>query len=310
MKTLLLLAGLCANAFADTTTTGDLNVTGQLGIGTQTPRARLEAQMGASDPYALQVSSVNGTAMLKLDRSGNLSIGSHAAQGRLDLRGTGDNGTIGLQLRAGNSSSTALSSQFAFGMASTGSYSHSLRTRAVSSQYEGNAMDFYLSNSTSQPPTAGSFYDVMSLQAISTSSYVSVHIAPFGSPDVELEVSNGLSTGGGRILYASSGPHSERALKTDISYFSPADEERAAADVLSLRHASFRYKTRLGQQLPLMRGLIYEDAPASVRGEGGSVVLDYRLLNLEMALKTVNKKIDDLEAEIMALEKRKKERTK
>jgi hypothetical protein len=54
---------------------------------------------------------------------------------------------------------------------------------------------------------------------------------------------------------------------------------------------------------PIYRGLIYEDAPASIQGDGKTVVFDYRLLNMELALKAVNVQIANLEEKIQALER-------
>ena len=144
----------------------------------------------------------------------------------------------------------------------------------------------------------------MSLQA-STLSLVSVHISPVGAADVELEVSNGQVTGGGKIHRASASTHSSRALKTDIAYFGEDAPARALAEVFALKHATFRYKSPVARQ-PLTRGLIYEDTPDSIRGEGQTVVVDYRLMNLELALKAVNGRVGELEARIAALEAKKR----
>ena len=78
-------------------------------------------------------------------------------------------------------------------------------------------------------------------------------------------------------MAASVSAHSRRALKSDISYLDEAAERRAYDEVKALRHSHFRYKAG-GPKAPLVRGLIYEDAPESIRSAPGkSIVLENRL---------------------------------
>lgn len=301
----LLLASLLllpAVARAQFTASGDLTITGQAGIGTAVPQARMEIKLSTGDAYALRVSSQNGAAMLVIDNAGRMGIGMESPGALLDVTGRGDVSDIGLQLRSGNSSTTVLSSQIVFAYDSSGTYRHSIRTRATSSQNLGNAIDFYLWASTGYPTTLGSLA-AMSLEALPASSTSSsVHIRPVGTPVYELVVSNGLTTGGGTVMAASVGTHSRRALKSDIAYLDQTAERRAYEDVLALKHARFRYKNE--PRSPLLRGLIYEDAPESIRSERGkSVVFENRLANMEMALKAVNRRIADLEAKIASMER-------
>jgi len=304
-------------SYGDFKVTGDNQITGQAGVGTLVPRARLEARMAAGDNFALKVSSQNGSALMVVDKAGKTGIGMSNPQGNLDVFGSGDGGNIGLQLRVGNSSSTTSSSQIVFVYGSTETFRHSLRTRSVDGQNLFNAIDFFLWRSTGQPGALGSL-QVLSLQAVPAASTGSVHIDPAGDPDVELEVSNGATTGGGAMHRASAGTHSSREIKTDISYMDQAQELGAYEDVKALRHARFRYKAIQpsfppykpmlvrNPTLPLARGLIYEDAPESIQGPGKTVILDDRVLNLEMALKEINRRIAELENRIPVLEKRKK----
>lgn len=302
-----LLALLPCLATAQTQTSSDLTVTGQLGVGTAAPRARLEAQMSASDSYGLLVSSANGQPMLQVDRAGQLGIGV-TPQGRVDVFGSGDNGSVGMRLRVGNSTSTMLSEQITFGPASSDTYRHAIVTRHTASQNYLNAMDFLLWNTTAQPTAIGSF-DAMSLTAISTYSFASVHILPAGDPDVELEVSNGLTTGGGSILRAAATSHSSRVLKTDIKYFGADAPARAAADVQSLRHVLFRYRGKDGRGAgPVHRGLIYEEAPVSIQAADKTIAVDYRLLNIELALREADRRIAALQKQINTLENQRRKR--
>jgi hypothetical protein len=294
---------MAGKASADTKISGDFQPAGQLGVGTTIPRARAEIRMSAADPYGLRVSSSNGTFLAGVDKNGRLAIGVSSANARVDVRGTGDNADLGLLLRAGNSSSTILASQIEFAYDSTDTYRHSLRTRHVYGQQEYNAMDFYLWNSTADPAALGT-QNVLSLQAVTTVSSGSVQVNPAGLGTYELEVSSGGIVGGGTMLRASAGAHSSRALKTDISYFPIERERQAYEEVKALKHVRFHYKMPDGQMDSVeRRGLLYEEAPASVRGSAKSIIVDQRVLNLELALKTADKMISSLETKIGALEK-------
>ncbi|MBI3548639.1 MAG: hypothetical protein HY078_06250 [Elusimicrobia bacterium] len=301
-------------AFADTTIPNDLQVTGQIGAGTTVPQARFEIRMSSTDAYALKVSSPNGTGLLTLDKAGRLGIGLEGSQAALELTGSGNAGLTDLELRSGNSSSTYSSSQIVFASTS-GAYAHSLRTRAIDSQNLGNSLDFFLWNSTLTPTTLGDLR-ALSLEAVPYGSTASFHVMAVSTPTAELVVSDGLSMGGGTLEYGSSAVHSSRALKGDIAYFSPQEIQKALDEVRELRHARFRYKraaqTPQGRTVlmrdesrPVMRGLIYEEAPESIRGPNNVIVLDSRVLNLEMALQAAHQKIADLETKILALESRK-----
>lgn len=306
MKVLIALLSLYAPAHAGTAFSGDLQITGQIGIQTQVPKARLEAQMAPADEYGLKVSSSNGTPLFVLDRTGRAGVGTVYPQARLDVAGSGDDGSVGIWLRGGNSTGSVAGAQIVFGLASTDTYRHSIRTRHTFSENRLNSIDFFLWNSTNSPSTLGSL-NVLSIEGIPAASSVSVHVMPAGSPDVELEVSDGITTGGGTIHRAAASTHSSKALKSDISYLSDADIQRAYEDVKALKHARFRYKPARPGGAPgrTLRGLIYEDVPESVRGPGETVVFDNRLANLEMALKVVNGKIEALEKKI-AEEKRRR----
>lgn len=287
-----------APAQAQLTATGNAQITGQAGFGTALPDARLKVQTAAGDAYALRVSSPDGSAMFTLEKTGKAGLGVTAGAA-LDVLGAADGGNVGLQLRVGNSSSTTDSVQIAFAYDSTSTFRHSLRTRAVASQNLGNAVDFYVWRDTATPADLGT-RRALSLQAISSVSTGSVHVLPAGTPDVELEVSNGTTTGGGTIHRAAAGTHSSRRLKSHIRMLEAEAQARAYQDVQALKHARFRYKG----SSRLMRGLIYEDAPESVRGEHKTVVLDYRILNLELALKETYRRIRELEAELARREGR------
>lgn len=273
----------------------DGQILGQLGVNTEVPYARLHVAMSSTDAYGLKVSSPNGDTTLALDRAGRLGVGVASPLAALDVRGAADSGDVGGLFRAGNSTSSTSSSQLSFGFAG-GLYRHSLRTRAASAQNSGNAVDFFLWNSTASPATLGTAR-VLSLEAGVSGSTAAVHVLPVGTPDAELEVSNGVTQGGGRIAYGSSGAHSRRALKSDIRYLE--DPEAAYSAVKGLRHAEFRYRG----EATVRRGLIFEDAPESIQGPGDTLVFDYRVLELERALKVAAREIRRLEEKVRDLER-------
>lgn len=305
MKALLLLAVLALPARAQFEVSNDLTITGQTGVGTSVPQAGMEVQLSSVDAYALKVSSQDGTAMLVIDKTGKTGLGLASPDALLDVAGLGSASNLGLQLRSGNSTSAVTSSQIVFAYDSSGTYRHSLRTRATADQNLGNAIDFYLWNSTGSPTALGDLA-VMSLQAVpAASTAASVHIRPVGDPAYELVVSDGLTTGGGTVMAASVSAHSLRELKSDISYLDEAAERRAYDEVKALRHARFRYKAG-GPNASLVRGLIYEDAPESIRSAPGkSLVVENRIANMELALKASRKRIAVLEGKISELEKEK-----
>ncbi len=292
-----------ASARAQFSSSGDQTITGQTGVGTATPRATLDVVASSADAYGLWVSSQNGAPLFVVDKTGKVGVGMSNPAALVDVTG-GGNADIGMQLRSGNSTATFSSSQILFANDSSGTYSHALVTRAVAGQYTGNEMDFFLWNSTTALPTTVGTLEVLSLQAVPSASTASVHIHPVGTPAYELVVSDGQTTGGGAVMAASVGPHSSRARKTVLSSLSDADKAQAYADVKSLKHARYRYKHRDGASGPEVRGLIYEDSPASVRDERGkSISFDARLANMEMALKVANNRIKELEKKIAQEEK-------
>lgn len=282
--------------------TGDGQVTGQMGVGTSVPQARLEVKISSTDAYGLKVSSADGSAFLVVDSSGRLGVKLSTPLANVDVVGGADSGELGLLLRVGNSSASTASGQIAFAYGnSTQTFRHSIRTRHRASQNLHNAVDFFLWRSTGQPEALGGLW-AMSLQNVPAASTGSVHVLPTGDADAELEVSNSTTTGGGTIHRASAGTHSSAALKGGIEHLTEGDERTAFEDVRALRLTRFRYRNDPSGRP--MRGLLYEEAPESVRGPHKTVVVDYRLLNLEAALKEVNRRVLALEAEIAALEGR------
>jgi hypothetical protein len=310
MNRLILLAALvwpCVASSQNFQSTNDIVVTGQTGIQTFDPQARLQIQISTSNVYALKVSSSDMTPLAVVDSSGRLGIATLSPQALVDVPGSGDTGKTALWLRSGNSTSTTLSSQIVFA-APGGLYPASIGTRHTNGQTYDNAVDFFLWNSTAQPSALGAENALTIQESVAGASSASVHVDPYGEPTVELEVSNGSVLGGGSILRAAAGVHmSSREAKTDIQYLTEADEKTAYDDVKALRPARFRFKTPPGRpRQPLRRGLIYEDSPASIQGRGHAIVFDNRLANLELALKEINRRIAAVQSKIDSLEQQKK----
>ncbi|MBI2362826.1 MAG: hypothetical protein HYV15_05530 [Elusimicrobia bacterium] len=289
---------MASAALAQTRTSGDAAVTGAMGVGTLTPRAPLEVVLQSTDTYALKVSSVDGTALFLLDRSGKTGLGVTPGGARLDVSGRADVGEVGLELRAGNSSSSVTSAQIAFGD-QTGAYRHNIRTRSAG-QNEGNGVDFYLWTATDAPNALGSF-DVMSLQVGTAANMGAMQVIPgTTTANVELVVSSTRQYGGGTIRLGSIGTHGcFAALKSDIRHLDDGEREQGVRDVMTLKPVSFHY----GRDSVQRKGLVYEEAPKSVRGPHGTIVLDQRLLNVELALQAARQRVAALEAEIARLEK-------
>jgi hypothetical protein len=300
---LLLLALGASPSLAQLTSSAGQNVTGQMGAGTATPQATLDVVTASTDTYGLWISSQNGTPLFVVDRLGRVGIGAPSLGPLLDVAGSGDDGDVGLQLRSGNPSSTYSSSQIVFAYGASALYPHAIVTQATAGQYLGNSINFLLWNSTPTPSAVGT-ERVLSLQTAPSASTASVHIQPYGTPAYELVVSNGQTTGGGSVMAASVVTSSSRKLKTVLETLTPQEENAAYEDVKSLKPARFRYKRRDGAQGPLVRGLIYEDSPASIRDErGSSLVMEARIANLEMALAEANRRIEDLQKKISETER-------
>lgn len=292
----ILAAVLAAPAAAQTTMTGDAVMPGPVGVGTEIPWATLHVQVSSTDAYGLIVSSPSGKVMLSVDAAGRSAVGGGISQSRLTVNGTPDSGDVALLLRAGGSTGSVEGVQASWAYDSTATYSHSLRTRSSTSALLGNGLDFYLWRDTSTPNVLGT-ERVLALESSIAAASGSFHIVPSThTPDAEVEVSNGVTLGGGIVRYGSSGPPSSRALKSDISPLDAGALDRAYADVKALKHVRFRYSGDPSARR--MRGLLFEEAPESVQGAHETINLNDRLLNLELALQAVNGRIRAVDLEL------------
>ena len=288
-----------ATAGAAFRATGSAHVPGTLLNGFLGSGAKAEVESRAENSYTLAVSSVNRQTLVSVDNIGQMGIGV-VPQANLDI----GQGSIALQLRSGNSTSSVSAAQIAFGYNGDYSMRHFFRTEH-STATEGNKMDFLVWNPGAGSTTTLANLNALSLQGIAAASNGSFHVHPYGEPDAEVEVSDGLSTGGGTMQRLQVLTPSSRRFKTDIAELSEKDERRALDDLIGLKHVRFRYRSlrKDDPAQPLRTGLIYEEAPKSIRTDDGALSSTERMANVEMALKAsirrfeeLRKKYDELKA--------------
>jgi hypothetical protein len=299
--TFTVTAGAAFKGSSDDTINGNLLV-GLLGSG-----AQAEVVARVQDVTALQVSSANHQPLLNVSNYGNVGVGVQIPIGQLDL-GSSD---VALHLKSGNLTSTGSSVQAAFGYNGDVSLRHAIRTFHSTSTI-GNEMDFLVWTPDAGSTTTIATTELLALQASTITSSGSMHILPIGPPDAELVVSNGVTTGGGTMQRLQVLTPSSKRFKSDITYLKGKDEDRALAETAALKHVRFRYRSTAKDGSlyddpvqPVRVGLIYEDAPEGIRGQGPVLADNERLANVELALKAAMRKLDALEKRYQALKARK-----
>jgi hypothetical protein len=298
-----LVMTLTPRAMGQTVIAGDAWVLGKVGVGTDTPGARVEVVSGSSATF--QVSGVDGTPFLTVEQDGKFGL-STTPIARLDISGVADSADAGLQVEAGNLYPGTTNRQITFGYDGSMNYRHAIQSTHQNS-VSTNSIDFLVwEPSGSKAASDPANLVVTSLVIHSTGA--SVHIRPIGYADTDLVVSDGSTPGGGTVHCAAQVSPSLRGLKSDISYLGRAEEEQALDELANVKLASFRYKRLKGKKLvrdrkkPLKRGMIYEEAPASVRRPGGFVSLDGRITNAELALKELMRRLEDTAVQAKRLE--------
>ncbi len=290
-------------ALGQTLVVGDAWITGQVAVGTTTPSARLTIQASSAASTVFQVSGVDETPFLAVASSGAVGAGVVPAA-RLDVNGSGDSGVTALELRDGNLYPMTSGYQMSFGYNGSSNLRHAIRTEH-STDTANNGIDFLLWTPSVGTTTVGNL-GVLSL--VTTSTSASVHVMPIGTPQFEMVISNGVTTGAGTLHRASEASVSSRELKSEISYLGLEEELKAYQEVAGLKHARFRYKVLRKGRLerdrhqPMRRGLIYEDAPESIKGRGRSLVVDERVNNAELAMKELMRRLEAAQAEAARLE--------
>lgn len=273
---------------AQSTFNQELWIGGRLGVGVSSPAARLEVRAASTTAVPLQVSGWFAAPLFTVAADGSVALGTTPAA-NLDVAGADISGLIAVELRGGATDFSGAAWQALFGYAGQALYRHGLKS-AHPGSVAGNGLGFYLW--TPAAGTAGSLPVVSPLALVTHSTGVSVHIRPVAqTPDVELVVSNGSGYGQGAVRVANEGSHSSSGLKRDIERLGYADEAAALEETRLLKHASFKYK----RDSRVRRGLIYEDAPSSLRAPGDSLVVDERVVNSELSLKALIRRLEDVE---------------
>jgi hypothetical protein len=299
-----MLVALVQPVRAQTTINSDAWISGRLAVGASSATARMEVQESSTALAAFQVSGAGETPFWVVNSTGSVGAGV-SPLARLDINGSADSGAVGLMLRDGNTLPNTGSYQMAFGYNGTTNMRHAISTSHSTSAVSGS-MDFYIWNTALSQSSVGSL-DVLSLVVIATgaANMASMHVRPVGTSTVQLEVSDGSTTGGGTIERLYEGVPSSRQRKMEIAYLGENEEQQAYQDIKSLKPVEFRYKSfdkkkkilvRDTHQ-PMRRGLIYEDAPNNIKGPGQSIIIDQRVNNLEMATKEFLRRLDTLQSE-------------
>ncbi|MEQ1920603.1 MAG: hypothetical protein ABL955_15550, partial [Elusimicrobiota bacterium] len=287
-----LAAFLASGAQAQTAVVGDAWIIGPVMVGTTTASSsRLSVVASSATETPFQVSGVDLTPFLRVGKDGKVGMSTYSAA-NLDVNGSGDSTNTALMLQSGNlygGGTTRV--QLAFGQDGTTNRRHAI-TSVHSDSTTHNSLDFLIW-SPDAGTTSLATMTVLSLVTISSTAAIeaSVHVRPIGDPKHELMVSDGASPGGGTIHVAAQVTPSSREWKRDIAYLGAEDEAAAYAHERNLKHVSFRYARLKGKEFvrnsraPIRRGLIYEDAPAEIRGPGETLSMDQRLLETELAFK-------------------------
>ena len=305
---LMALPRLCMGQ-QTTTLAGDVWVDGKAGVGTASPAAHFEVRAASASGTVFQVSGVDETPFLQVDNQGRTALSTTPAA-NLDIWGVGDAGDIGLQLRNGALYASATTYQILFGYAGTPTYRHAWGTRHTTTTAD-SSLDFYLWTPTQGASDVG-VMEAMSLVTLSTPAVggagVQVHPAS-GTMTVELTVSDGHTIGAGTVHRAYEAQHSSKELKTDIGYLDESAGLKAYEETRGLKPVKFRYRNTgkkswlwfLSKKGPMHRGLLYEEAPDSLRGPGRSLSVDQRVVNAELAAKEFFKRLEALSEEAAKL---------
>lgn len=299
-------ATITVTAGSVTKLSDDLQVDGNLLVGFLGSGAKAEVVAQAQYAYSLRVSSPDGTAMLAVDNANFASIGTAPASGRLTLAGVSQD--TALALRSGNSNAAVTGAELAFGRNGSSNLRHVVYTQH--GPVAGlNKMVFDLwTPASGSSATLGSF-PVLALEgSILTLAGALAHVRPAGIADKELVVSDGSTAGAGNVLRWATIQPSASVLKQDIERLGKDEEERAWEDMGALKPAVYRRKkpgpdgTLLDDPgAPLERGYIFEETPESIRGGPGTLVVNERLANAELALKAAMRRLEELNARLKKL---------
>jgi hypothetical protein len=115
-----------------------------------------------------------------------------------------------------------------------------------------------------------------------------------------------IRTGAGVIRYGESGEHVGRQGRTVVSRLGSKEEREAYGEISSMKHSKYQLAgSGLGGPMPsVMRGIQYKQAPKSIKAPDQSLILDERIMNLELAVKEAEREIRELSALVDSAESR------
>lgn len=294
MNALLLVLSLVLPAQAQTTFDSEVWVASRAGVGTGSPGARFESRGSSSTASWFQVSGVDLSPAFRVGSDGALGL-STASAARLTVSGAGDAGDLALELRGGNDYPAASSTQATFGYAGGTLYRHAIRTQHAPTA-SSNTMTFALWSSAD---AAGAVGTKQVLTVLTHSTGTTAHVMPppgavLSTYTVQLIVSNGTAVGAGSMMRGSEGTASSALIKEAVEPLGPEVWVEAVRDVAGLKHVRFRYKGAKGAK---QRGLLFEEAPESIKTPASALSVDRRLLNAELAAQELLRRLATAEAE-------------
>lgn len=288
----LIVAAACSAQ--QTTVSGDARVHGSLAVGTSAPSARFEVQAASATEIVLQVSGIDTVPYLAVDKAGRVALSTTAAA-RLDVWGLADSSDTAVQLLGGGLYPASTGYQLLMAYAGDATHRHALRTRHSTSTVD-SSIDFLLWTPAQAASAIGS---MPALSLVTASTGAAVHVRPAtGTVTLELVVSDGATLGAGAVHRAVEATHSARSLKADIRYLDDSAAKVALAELATLKPVRFRYRG----QAAARRGLLFEEAPISIRGPGGLLSVDQRVLNAELAFKGLAAELEATRGELQSLE--------
>jgi len=278
----------------------DLEVTGQMGVGTMAPKARLEVQTSSREVAAVQVLDAGDRPIFVIDGAGRVGVRVAAPEARLDIA---PDSAEALTLASGSLSTSPIESQIIFEGKDATRFRYGIRTTHSSAARVPNNIEFFF-REMNWPRPGGDAPD-FTIGTANSASGCGVGIRAAGTMAFELDISSGtIYAGGGTVLALHSGEHADAATAASVRYLDEKDEKRAYEETEALKPAAYRIKPDAGGAPGrITRGLIYEELPGSLRGREKSVVVDARVTNLELALKEINRRIAELERKVALAER-------
>ncbi|HVE12819.1 MAG TPA: hypothetical protein VNI01_05455, partial [Elusimicrobiota bacterium] len=267
-------------------------VEGRLLVGFMDSGAQVEVESQAQSDHTFMVSGADGMPLMAADNIGRVSLGGARARAQVDV--AANDLSIALQLRNGAFRSMPGGPQLALGYSYPAQMRHAIATDHGADPKD-NGIDFMIwTPKLSSAAIATERF--LSLQEMSWNA-ASFHVCPVGRADAEVEVSNLAAKGGGSMRRfelqtpAFLGPEPGEDIEELLRH-------KAYETVLQLRHASYTYPDDPSTR---REGLLFKDAPESIRGKGGVVLLDTRVANLELALQESMKRLEGLKRRLAAL---------